>query len=239
VLLDTPTDTPTDSLIETPTETVSEILVDTPTETVTEAPTETPTETATSTAFAPEPPLSLVFGDNFDAGVTPELALGTGWSLVPTSGGQALQLLVSEVPAVFVHDPLGNVAVQMRVLLPEGAVQLNIRQSGSGDYHALLRADGQAGLFQSGVLLQVASTAQVAPDVWRTLRLSAMDGVLRVTVDGVEVIAIQDSAPLPPGGLSWTGYGLGATGCWLTTCRFSSQPVNCPHRLKRRPKAWN
>jgi hypothetical protein len=45
------------------------------------------------------------------------------------------------------------------------------------------------------------------PGGWRTLRLSIIAGVLRASVDGIEVLTAFDDAPLPPGTLTLESIG--------------------------------
>ncbi len=234
----TPTETPTETPSATSTETATTTLTETPTETISPTagetaiatasitPSETPTlafatlpaatETATATAsatqptFPPEPPLTLLFSDNFDTGALYLWTLGEGWALVPSEGGQALQATNSDAPVTFVHNNLSDIAVSARVQFDGGMARLSIRQSEVGAYTALLSADGQVALYRGGQVIGSAVVAANTPGVWRTLRLSAIDDLVRVAVDGVEVVTVQDANPLPQGTISFAGIGASA-----------------------------
>jgi hypothetical protein len=121
---------------------------------------------------------------------------------VDSDGGQALQVADSDEPVTFVHNTLGDVAVAARLRFSSGLARLSIRQSQAGSYTALLAASGQVSLYRGSQPLGTAAVPPNAPDGWRTLRLSAVGDVARVSVDGTEVIAVQDAAPLPPGTFS-------------------------------------
>jgi hypothetical protein len=228
---DTPTETPTDTPTETLTETPTQVLVETPTDTPAEATAEItsdvlPTETASATAtdtdtpttptLPPEPPLTLLFSDNFDTGQLLTWTVGAGWTLVPSEGGQALQMSNSEEPVTFVYNNLLDVAVQARFQINAGAARLSVRESAVGRYSALLDANGQVSLYRGEALLGIAVVSPSVPGQWRVLRLSALGDVVRVSVDGVEVIAVQEAAPLPIGTISFAGSALAQACFWWT-----------------------
>jgi hypothetical protein len=200
--LDTPTLGPTEPATFTP------IWA----ETATAFPTLTlpPTLTATATLpspFGPEPPLQPLLTDTFDTGALYFWTLGKGWSLIASEGGQALANPAGDEPVTFVHSTLTDLAVQVRVRFEAGMFRLSLRQSEAGAYTALLSADGQVALYRGTTALASAVVAPNQPGQWRTLRLSAIGDLLRVQADGVEVIAVQDAAPLPQGTFSFAGVG--------------------------------
>jgi hypothetical protein len=67
-------------------------------------------------------------------------------------------------------------------------------------------------LVRAGQVLGSAQVNAQSPDSWRTLRLSAMGNLLRVSVDGTEVILAFEPSPLPAGSLTLRGTGLDAAG---------------------------
>jgi hypothetical protein len=210
-LPETPTETPTAELSptatlpETPTETAtSELLTPTLTETLTETPTET--LTPTTPPFGTEPPLSLIFTDNFDSGDTTLWTLGAGWSFVASESGQALQS-TSDEAVTFANNNVADAAAEARFLLPSALARLSLRQSEAGSYTALMDVSGNIVLYRGGEQMGTALVSPVAPGQWRTLRLSTIGDIVRVAIDGVEVIAAQDSTPLPPGTISFAGMG--------------------------------
>jgi hypothetical protein len=148
--------------------------------------------------------------DTFDTGALYFWTLGAGWDLIDSEGGKALANKGGDEAVTFVHSTLTDLAVQLRVRFENGMFRLSLRQSAAGAYTALLSADGQVALYRGTAVLGAATVAPNQAGSWRTLRLSAIGGVLRVQVDGVEVLAVQDSAPLPQG--TFTFAGVGATG---------------------------
>ncbi len=115
----------------------------------------------------------------------------------------------SDEPVTFVQDTLLDVAVQMRVQLAGRMARLSVRQSAAGAYTAVLSADGSLTLFKGDTVLGANTAQPIQAGEWRTLRLSAVGGLVRVALDGVELIAAQDAAPLPAGTLSFASIGGG------------------------------
>lgn len=150
----------------------------------------------------------MVINDPFDSGDLSHWTLGAGWQLVASENGQALQVSGSDEAATLLQNTLGDRAAQMRVLMNTGLARLSLRQSEAGAYTLVLDMNGSVSLYRN---TQQIGAAQVSPTIqrqWRIVRLSVIGSVLRVAVDGIEVIAMQDAAPLPPGTLSFGGYGL-------------------------------
>src|SRR5262249_17088900 len=146
-------DTPTDTLIppdgtatETPTASESATASETPTLENSATPTETLTETPTPTPLPAEPPMTLLFGDNFDSGPLPVWTFGAGWTVVTSESGQALQVTNSDEPTTLVYDNLWNLAAVARFQINTGAAKLTLRQSAAGDYSTTLDASGQVSL---------------------------------------------------------------------------------------------
>jgi CSLREA domain-containing protein len=164
------------------------------------------TETPSST-LPTEPSLVALLADNFDGGSLANWTLGEGWGLVANEGGQALQLSGSDSAIFWVHEPVMDTAVEARLLFSAGTVIVNVQQSTVGGYSAQFSADGRVALYRAGTLL---GEAVVNPNdgQWRSIRLSTAGDTVRVAVDGVEVIAVQDDAPLPPGIVSLAGSGV-------------------------------
>lgn len=181
-----------------------------PTATPEVIPTILPMATATDVpeTMPNEPPLTLLLTDGFDAGEVSYWELGTGWSLTSFVNGPALQVVNSAQPIVFMYDNLFNVAAQAQFWLNTNAASLNVRQSSVGSYRAVLSADGTVNLFRAGNLLASAQVESFAGDSGHLLRLSAMDNVIRIAVDGYEIIVVEDAAPLPPGGITIASDGI-------------------------------
>lgn len=221
---ETPTETPTVTLTPTDlpleTATVLETLTPSPsasasgrgeTETSTASPdfgtptattTSTATASATAPAFGAEPQLMPLFTDNFDTGALYLWTLGAGWALARSENGQALTTTTDE-PVTFVHNTLLDAAVQARFQFTQGMVRLSLRQSEAGAYTAVLNADGNIALYRGSQPMASAVVSPNQPEQWRTIRLSAIGDVVRVSIDAVEVIAVQDLTPLPLGTISF------------------------------------
>jgi hypothetical protein len=226
-----PTETATDQSSITPTLSVTDTAIDTAvptdgvsvtpsstseTETATASATEatgTATETATATAsatqpaFEPEPPLTLLFTDTFDTGSLILWNVGSGWSLTPHDDGQALQAVNSDDATTFVHNTLNNAVVQARFAMNAGMMRLSVRQSEEGAYTAILAMNGELGLYRGDQIIGTATVTPSTPGTWRTLRLSAINNIVRVSLDDTEVVTVQDTTPLPPGTFSFAGVG--------------------------------
>ena len=206
------TPTATAAVTETPTETAtadsfetaspSPTLIETPTETATSEPyTPSPLPTLTAMTLPGEPELGLLYADNFEVGDTFAWNLGVGWSLATYPQGQVLQLLSSDAFATLLSDPLNNVAAQVLFQLNTGNLFLGARDG----YRAVVDTQGLVRLYRSGQELASAFVGAAPAGQWRTLRLSVMGDVLRVAVDGLAVITLQDPTPLPPGSVSMGG----------------------------------
>ena len=202
-----PTITPTltEMPVEAPALTEQPFMeTDTPVLTATQAATGTPTATATlpATAFPtqfPEPPMQLLANETFDNGDLSPWQLGTGWALVASDDGLAMQVVDSEAALRYIKGQFFNAAVQARFLMPTGLARLSLRQSSAGNYTAVLDASGAVQLLRAGIAVGIAVAPPNTASPWRTLRLSAVGNMVRVSVDGIEVIAVPDNAPLLPG----------------------------------------
>jgi hypothetical protein len=141
---------PTSTVIETPFETATSEVTVPPV-----FPSETPnaSPTATAPAFPPEPELQVLFNDTFDIGELYLWTLGAGWSLVDSEGGKALQATNSDEPVTFVHNTLGDVAVEAQFALQQrhGTAECAPKRCGQ-----LYRTAGRQ---WAGIALQSQSTA--------------------------------------------------------------------------------
>jgi hypothetical protein len=210
---DVPTDTPTDIPTEVPTaaetETVAaptetppspEATVDLNNDTVTAEPTLVPTQ-APVTELPAEPIMNLLVRETFDNGdLSPWDAVG--WTLIGDANDFVMAVSNSNTPARLLKGQFANVAVQAKFQVTTGSAQLNVRQSAVGSYTASIDTLGNVQLIRAGEVLGEAVAPPAAADGWRTLRLSAVDTVIRVSVDGVELIALQDAFLMPPGDVS-------------------------------------
>ncbi|MDL1884108.1 hypothetical protein FBR01_10710, partial [Anaerolineae bacterium CFX8] len=196
---DIPTEVPTDVPVDIPTvepppEVTAEITVEPPALETPLPPTPTPVEPA----LPAEPVLALLAREMFDSGDLSAWVMGSGWSLVANPTGLGLQIIGAPDVLQFQRGPLYNAATQADFLLSGGSVHLSLRQSMAGSYTAALDTAGLVTLYRAGVPV-LSAPVLVQPDQWYALRLSVMDGILRVAVNGVELLAWPDTAPLPPG----------------------------------------
>jgi hypothetical protein len=164
---------------------------------------------ATQVSIIPEPPLTLVLNDGFDSGDVTHWELGAGWSLINDEGGKALEATNSPGKVTLIYNTLQDVAVQARFFLDTGSAQLTVRETATGQYGVTLDSLGLVALYRGTDLVRTAFTAPSGVARWRTLRLSVVQGIVRVSVDDVELIAISDIAEYPPGKVS---IGMAGTG---------------------------
>lgn len=162
-----------------------------------------------SSSVPPEPALNPVYNDNFDSGNLNHWKLGAGWILYNDAGAQALQATETSGDATFAFDTLDNTAVQLRVLMSSSSIKLTLRQSSAGYYAVVLQPTGQIALYRGATLIKTSTTDQSSIGRWRVLRLSVVEGVIRISIDGAEVLTAQDSSELPPGTFSFSTIGRG------------------------------
>jgi subtilisin-like proprotein convertase family protein len=146
-----------------------------------------------------ESSLSLLYEETFDERAENRWSFGGDWVFVPNDEGWALNSANTTTPAIYNLESRFNIQAEARFLFEEGAVQLSIRRSDAGAYIAQFGADGAVTLYRSDVVLGTATAAPNVTGEWRTFAVSAVESNVRVFVDGVEVIAVSDSAPLPEG----------------------------------------
>jgi hypothetical protein len=139
------------------------------------------------------------FTANFE---TPDLSAwltGAGWGFHAVSNGQALRVYHSSDPLTLNTSDYLDVAAEAQFVVDYGTARLSMRQSAFGDYTALLDATGLVNLYRGGVLVATGQSTASTLDQWRTLRLSAVGDVLRVSVDGLFILSYTDPDPLPAG----------------------------------------
>lgn len=158
-------------------------------------------EAAVPTPLPTEPPLALIFTDGFDKGELYAWNLGPGWSLVNEDGSKALSITTSTAPLTFFNKALTDSAVQLRFKLDNARARLSLRESDKGSYTVTFDATGQFTLYRANSPVQSAHTADLGTG-WHTLRLSAVHGMIRVSVDDVEIITAIEDGTLPPGTFS-------------------------------------
>ncbi|MBL8116400.1 MAG: hypothetical protein JNJ78_02630 [Anaerolineae bacterium] len=160
-------------------------------------------------AVEPEPPLTLLTSENFDSGNLDNWKLGAGWILYGEAGAQTLQVTDSNSDVTFAYDTLMNAAVQMRVLLSSSSVRLSLPQSTAGWYSVILQPTGQVALYRGTELVKTTTSETSSIGRWRVVRLSVIDGIIRVSIDGVTLLTSRDSSELPPGTFSFSMIGRG------------------------------
>jgi hypothetical protein len=153
------------------------------------------------TAMPAEPPLMLIYTDSFDKNVSYTWKLGAGWSSVQVDANKALEVSGSHSPLTFLYKALLDSAVQVKFKLQGGAARLSLRESRAGSYCVTFDPSGQFTLYRGDSSVDSAATAALG-DAWHTLRMSAVQGIIHVSLDGAEVISASEVAPLPPGTIS-------------------------------------
>ena len=192
--------------------------------------TPSPTPTATAAPIPPEPPLALTLMDSFDAPFPLYWSANDDWFLVTEGEGKAFRTNTG-TPITFTEHSLpylNEVAVELRARFSTGSLRVELR-----GYAAELNANGQVSLFRLGQLMATAFVLPNQTGAWRGFRLSAVDGVVRVSVDGVEVAGFADPDPLPVGSWMVSSSSLGNDGLTIDDVRvwwfdrsqvYSTQP---------------
>ncbi len=160
-------------------------------------------------AVPPEPALNPVYSDNFDSGNLNHWKLGANWILFGTPGAQTLQVTDGSGDATFAYDNLNNTAVEMRVLMTSSSIRLSLRESSAGGYAVVLQPTGQIFLYRGDTLIKSTTASTSSIGRWRVLRLSVVQGIIRISVDGEELLTAKDASELPPGTFSFSAVGRG------------------------------
>lgn len=155
----------------------------------------------------PEPPLSLVYQETFDDGITEFFTLGPGWSLVPQDNGQILQVNESDASAAINYSGLHQVVVQVRIRPQSGIARLAVRESALGAYNVTLDSTGLLQLFRADQPVDAVAFVMNEAIDWHTLRLSVIDSTVQVSLDGVPRLVFIDPSPLPAGVTALYGIG--------------------------------
>jgi subtilisin-like proprotein convertase family protein len=146
----------------------------------------------------------LAFFDLFDGEVLQANWAGEGGlMIVNQEEGRAIQ--ANNAQLKLMGESLGELAVQASFQIAAGSSDLGfvfIRQTGERAYSASLDAEGIAVLYRNGVVIAEQKASVLAQGDWHILRLSAFADVVRVDVDGVNIITWRDTEALPAGGLS-------------------------------------
>lgn len=157
-----------------------------------------------------EPELALVDQETFEAELREGWWFPPGWSRIAGAGGTALHITPAQAGLSSAAQAAGdysNVLLEGHFTFASitGTAQLSVRGSGAGSYVAQLDAAGRVTLEKRGTGGTVTSSwrdaaePQAVPGSARVMQLSAMGGSLRVTVDGIDVLTVNDATPLPQG----------------------------------------
>jgi hypothetical protein len=119
-----------------------------------------------------------------------------------------LQSTTSETLAYFLPYPIPDMAVEAHLQMNGGAAQLYLRLHDGGSAY-IVRVDsiGQVLLYRNDAILAAAVIPAITPETWVTLGASVIGDTLRVSINGVEVLVVQDVAPLPAGAVAFSGSG--------------------------------
>ena len=201
------------TVTETAPEATSEMPIDTTIESIsgTEPTVEVPTPVATelvvptvvdsSPAIPDEPAMQLLIREMFNNGDLSAWLVPAGWSLMPSDGGQAIQVTNSTDALILQKGLFFNVAVQARFLINSGNAQLHVQRGETGTFSASLDSSGLVTLYHDDLVLQTSTIELDATELWHELRLSVVDGVVRVAVDSSEVIAEINNEAISAGGI--------------------------------------
>jgi hypothetical protein len=177
----------------------------------------------------PPPELTEVMANDFDL-YDPQWPLPTGWEYQSIFDLWGMSLSATNnvtAPYRLDIDPCTDAAVQVRVWVQVGTVQLHVRQDENSGlaYTATLSSEGDVALYRGSE--QVAVSAEPVENIsygppWHTIRLDAVQANVTVTVDEEPIITWSDSAPLPAGGISIdkaedpTGFFMDDLELWLS-----------------------
>jgi hypothetical protein len=208
------TETPTLTLLPSETPTLTSFPTDTATAATTADPvgaTDFPPElfTLTVTDLPPEfPPTATLpaepqwvttFSADFETTDLSAWQLGAGWGFHPIATGQVLRVYHSTDPLTLQTGDYFDVAAAAQFVVDYGTAHLSVRQSAVGNYTATLDAAGAVSLYRAEQLVATGQATASSLDQWRTVRVSAVGGSVRVSVDGLPILAYHDPEPLPAG----------------------------------------
>ena len=143
---------------------------------------------------------------DFTVGDPFEQLYGPGLRLAVINQQHGLGILPEPEPIYVTLAQSYDVALSLRIWVTSDALSLSLRHNpGIGAYTVTVTANGQITLARAGVV--VASAQMPSPPMGQQLRLSAADHIVRVNLDGSDVITFADDAPLPPGLLTLQGSG--------------------------------
>ena len=167
-------------------------------------------EVPRDTDIPAEPEFLLVDQASFDSESQPGWSLPHGWNQVAAGEGYALSIAAGEAGLQSAVEPDGvfsDVEVQADFTFTgfDGTAQLWARCSAAGAYLAQLDAVGRVTLQKYDDHGAVIATwnanaePQSVAGAARVMQLSTAGGGLRVTVDAIDVLTVDDTKPLPSG----------------------------------------
>jgi hypothetical protein len=167
-----------------------------PTQDITPVPTReitapTPDLTAVP-VLAGEPPLMLLFAENFEADIHPVWQYGAGLAYADgTPEGKAIQIYNTSEPMLISAPLVRDAVIQARFMLDYGTARLHLRQSETDSYTVLLDNLGHISLFRSGVLLSETTILPGLPQA----RLAVDRAISAFRGNGIS-IALRSASPL-------------------------------------------
>jgi Tol biopolymer transport system component len=165
-----------------------------------------PTNEIPAPALTDEPPLQILFSDNFDSGSLAAWTLDTYWISDYSASSLAVENRTSGQGAYLLENELYDAAAEITFYVSGGMADVRLRETEAGAYIARFNPAGEVSLYRGEVLLQSVPVVPSQPWEWRRLRLSAFGNTIRVAVDGVQVIEQLDETPLESGLVSFAGY---------------------------------
>jgi len=192
----TSTWTPTESPTETATRTASDTATVTPTLTALES--ETPTPTAVNTALPPEPPLDLIYAEDFDTSANPfEQLFGMTGEILYFEGDYLLEQPASAPEITVSSHSLQDIVFEMQMMI-SGNIQIEIRDNLVDRYVVEVLTSGEVRLRKNDTLL-ASGTLVYGVGGWQTIRISAIADIIRVAWNGSDVLNYVDPLPLSNG----------------------------------------
>jgi hypothetical protein len=150
----------------------------------------------------PFPELVTLFDDDFDDGRLPGWyeypTFGLEDFVLPTEDGYALQLNGS-YSRFSGMGGIRNIVVRSSVRIERGLASFDINQSAAGGYALQIELDGTVTLKRRTRILRSVTLDPFSPTQWFNIEWQNIDGRLKVFIDDVLVIVVNDSAPLQYG----------------------------------------
>lgn len=127
--------------------------------------------------------------------------LGTSATYFDGPSGKALELTGGDNPLIFNFDRINNVAIEADIYMATDSnpVSLTARESTSGYYLASITSTGDITLQRGQTIVATNTIQNFTVDTWHHVRMEVYNDTIRIIVNNMEILAVQDMNPLPMG----------------------------------------